>query len=149
MFGFNSKWLTVVRVIFLGALVAGCARGVQAEPEETHRGDSALDSGTDVLDGHDVRNVAVGDEFELRLDANATTGCSWQVTALDESLVELLSDEYVEGPNAEGRLGAGGQAVLRFRALAPGRTVIRLAYGHAWEMEQATYANYELDVIVQ
>jgi len=144
MFTINSRRSTIVSVILLAVLVSGCARGARAQPDESRQ-----DARTDVQHGSSARAVAVGDEFELRLDANASTGCSWVVTALDESLVELLGNDYFESANAEGRLGAGGQAVLRFRALAAGQTVIRLAYGHAWELDQATYETYELDVTVQ
>jgi len=144
MFAFNRRQLGILGFVLLAVLVTGCARGVAAlKPEETPA------SGTGARADHEVRRVAVGDEFELRLDANASTGCSWQVTVLDEGVVELLSNEYVEASRAEGRLGAAGQAVLRFRALTAGQTVIRLAYGHAWELDQATYDTYELDVAVE
>lgn len=142
MFTFHRRCLTLVSGVLLAALLSGCAWGAQALRPD----DKAADSGTEVLDGRETREVAVGDEFELRLDANASTGCSWVVTGLEESVLELVSNEYVEGGNAEGRLGAGGQAVLRFRAVAPGRTVIELAYGHAWEIDEAAYARYEVEV---
>jgi predicted secreted protein len=46
-------------------------------------------------------------------------------------------------------LGAGGEAIIGLRAQGPGHTTIRLAYGHAWELEKATYLIKTLDVTVR
>lgn len=56
-----------------------------------------------------------GDVFTVRLPANATTGYSWSYKIWDESQLELLTDEYIEAPHAEGIVGAGGAWVASFR----------------------------------
>lgn len=142
MLQFRIKRLWIAGLLFLALGVAACAAPASAALPSAH-------TETEVPPSCEPRVLDVGDEFELRLDANGTTGCTWQVTDLDWSVVELLSIEYTEGTNPEQLLGAGGQAVLRFRALAQGHTFVQLAYGHAWEMDKATYDQRTVDVTVR
>ena len=75
--------------------------------------------------------VAVGDNFAIELAGNPTTGYTWQVHA-DGQYLELLGQEFE--PGGEG-VGAGGQEVFRFRALAAGETEIDCEYRRPWDKE--------------
>ncbi|MBI2907360.1 MAG: protease inhibitor I42 family protein [Chloroflexi bacterium] len=75
----------------------------------------------------------VGDQFEIVLDANPSTGFSWAVGDWDESVLELKSSDFVPG----GALpGAGGPAHWLFVAKGPGRTLFTLEYRRPWETDK-------------
>jgi predicted secreted protein len=70
--------------------------------------------------------VKVNQEFEVRLAANASTGYSWRVGQTVPALAKELDAHYV-APKT-GRVGAGGTAVIRFRATKHGTGGLGLAY---------------------
>jgi predicted secreted protein len=79
-------------------------------------------------------SVAVGQEFKLSLESNASTGNQWLIARpLDEQLVKLLGTEYKRG--RPGNQGGTGNEVLSFKALAEGRTHIHLKYGKLFERD--------------
>ena len=76
--------------------------------------------------------VKVGQEFKLTLQYNASTGYQWVLAKpLDEKLVKLLGTEY---KRLDSKLvGAGGDMVWTFKALAEGKAQIGLNYVRPWE----------------
>jgi len=75
-----------------------------------------------------------GDELQVRLAANRTTGYRWQLA--DDPAPILASEAevtYEPLDTAGGRLGAGGTDVWRFRAAAAGRTELVFEYWRPWE----------------
>ena len=76
--------------------------------------------------------VKVGQEFKLTLQYNATTGYQWVLAKPpDEKLVKLLGNEY---KRLDSKLvGAGGDMVWTFQALAEGKVEIGLNYVRPWE----------------
>ena len=76
--------------------------------------------------------VTAGQEFKVTLQCNATTGYQWQLAQPpDETLVKLLSSEY---QRADSKLiGASGDMVWTFQALAAGKTEMELKYVRPWE----------------
>lgn len=96
----------------------------------------------------DKVEVAVGHEFGVTLAANATTGYHWELAApLDTAIVELVSNEY-QAPRTD-LLGAGGQEIWTFRAIARGQTVIELKYVRPWEKDVPPVETASFTVIVQ
>jgi inhibitor of cysteine peptidase len=76
--------------------------------------------------------VAVGEEFKISLESNASTGYQWLMAKpLDEKLLKLLGSEYKRG--RPGTPGGGGNEILSFKALAEGKTQIQLKYARLWE----------------
>jgi inhibitor of cysteine peptidase len=76
--------------------------------------------------------VTVGEEFKITLQYNATTGYQWQLSKPpDEKLVKLLGSEYKRADST--RIGAGGDQVWTFKALAEGKTAMALDYVRPWE----------------
>jgi predicted secreted protein len=70
--------------------------------------------------------VKVNQEFEVRLAANASTGYSWRVGQTVPALAKQLDARYI-APKT-GRVGAGGTAVIRFKATTHGTGGLGLAY---------------------
>lgn len=89
--------------------------------------------------------VAVGDELELALAANPTTGFSWAITQCDPAVLKLDSEDYQQ--QGQGT-GAGGETTWRFAALAPGTTTLRLGYRRPWE-KVAPAQTFEVTVTVR
>ena len=79
--------------------------------------------------------VKVGQEFKLTLQCNATTGYQWVLAkAPDEKLVKLVGSEYKRRDSK--LVGAGGDMVWTFQALAEGKAEIGLNYVRPWEKGQ-------------
>ena len=74
--------------------------------------------------------VHVGDELNLHLAENATTGYRWAPDSYDAALLELL-EATANYPNTA--VGSGGEALFRFRALGPGASELSLKYWRHWE----------------
>lgn len=77
--------------------------------------------------------MAVGDQLEVRLVGNPTTGYEWMVKAVDESRLKLLGEpEYKSESNL---IGGGGRYTFRLEALAAGESQIDLVYRRSFEPE--------------
>jgi inhibitor of cysteine peptidase len=68
------------------------------------------------------------DILALSLGANASTGYSWKLAAVDRSVLRPDASTYLESTHPPGMVGSGGVSVLTFKAVAAGRTALRLAY---------------------
>lgn len=105
-----------------------------------------------------ARRLAVGEEFDIRLPSNPSTGYQWQVAALDEKVVRLVDTRWepqvggeagADGSPPAPAVGVGGTSVLTFVGAADGRGVIRLVYVRPWEkgIAPARRADYAVEVL--
>jgi inhibitor of cysteine peptidase len=102
----------VAFLLFLSVILAACGNG----PARLQPSDPAVPI-----------EVSVGDQFEIVLASNPSTGYSWAlVDELDPGVVAVISQAYKgeEDPAP----GSGGVDVWTFEALAPGETQIVLGY---------------------
>ncbi len=84
-------------------------------------------------DGREV-TLQVGQTLAISLEANPTTGYTWQVLEMDTNILQPLGDtQFKQAPGSEGLTGAGGVETLRFEALAAGQTPLTLGYMRPWE----------------
>jgi len=83
-------------------------------------------------------SVKANQEFIIALEANATTGFAWQAN-YDESMLQLVSQNYVPDEHEEGVVGVGGIEHLSFKALQTGNTTIELTYKRPWEEDGGEY----------
>ena len=79
-------------------------------------------------DGREIE-LAEGQEFELTLDENPTTGFRWRLTAGGSAACSLVGDEFRAPDKA--RPGQGGSHVWQFRAVRAGECRIALSYARA------------------
>lgn len=71
--------------------------------------------------------AASGEEFNIVLDSNPTTGYHWEfVDEPDANVVEFVTRDYKAGEPVT--TGSGGVDVLTFKAVAAGETRITLGY---------------------
>ncbi|MDR1111951.1 MAG: protease inhibitor I42 family protein [Deltaproteobacteria bacterium] len=91
---------------------------------------AGLADGPPVGMGPEIR-AAVGQEFEIRLPSNPSTGYGWILSSLPPFLEGLGPGEFL--PGRPGLAGAGGEQVFRLRAVAAGEGEAVLSYRRPWE----------------
>ena len=81
-------------------------------------------------------DVSVDDTFTIELEANPSTGYSWELAGpLDEAIVVSLGSDHEAGDSDA--VGAPGTQKLSFRAVGEGSTTIALQYVRPWETDVA------------
>ncbi len=104
---------TWIAAVVLGAALVGC-------------GD---DGGSTVVldDGDSLSEVAldVGDQLDVQLESNPTTGYSWELGPLPDGL-QLVSSDFEEPGGSV--VGASGTQVFVFDAVGPGDGILRFEY---------------------
>jgi inhibitor of cysteine peptidase len=88
-----------------------------------------------------------GDLLVVRLPSNPSTGYAWAVCSGTGRVLSDAGRQYV--PPKTGLVGAPGTAVLRFRAAATGKTVLRLAYRRSWKQSAPAARTFVLRVTVE
>ncbi len=101
---------------------------------------------TEVDRGSQV-HLRVGQTLEVRLAANPTTGYTWDLTAVDRTVLQPVGEPRFERGRKQA-LGSGGTMIWTFRAQAPGTTVLRLEYRRFWEAQSPPADTFEITVQV-
>ncbi|MFL6211230.1 MAG: protease inhibitor I42 family protein [Pyrinomonadaceae bacterium] len=96
-------------------------------------------------DGQEIE-LAVGTEFELTLDENASTGFRWQTVASGAPACQLVKDDF-QAPTND-RPGQPGRHVWQFRAVQAGASKIELTYSRAGRERATTGRTFTLRVRV-
>jgi inhibitor of cysteine peptidase len=120
-------------LLALALLAAGCRASnvVQAGPD---------DNGRQI-------EMKVGQELVITLEANPTTGYSWDVDALSEDVIRAAGEPEFE--SASTLVGAGGTQTMRFEAVEAGQSTLTLAYRRPWEKDVRPIETYSIEVIVR
>ncbi len=71
--------------------------------------------------------LTLGDELEVVLDGNPTTGYQWQVAMLDMEILDWRGGPIYTA-STPGLVGSRGSFSFRFRALKRGRVALKLVY---------------------
>jgi len=87
-----------------------------------------------------------GQELELTLEGNATTGYLWEVNAVDAAVLRPLGAPRIN-PAGDAD-GAGGQFIFRFAAVAAGQARLELIYHRPWEKDMAPSDSFAVQVNV-
>ena len=74
--------------------------------------------------------VGVGQQFNIVVDSNPTTGFQW-TAAFDGKLLAQMGKVYA--PPAQAVPGAGGKDTFTFQGVAPGTTDLTLNYARSFE----------------
>ena len=77
--------------------------------------------------------LRVGEEFEIRLPENPTTGFRWRLVSNGEPVSVLQSDFFEPSDSTPGR---GGSHYWRFQAAQVGLGNIDLVYQRSFEQEE-------------
>jgi inhibitor of cysteine peptidase len=89
----------------------------------------------------------VGDNLEIALEGNPTTGYVWEKVEGDNTILFPQGDyEYTP---AKPLVGSGGKFVFNFLAAAAGKTKLRIIYHRTFEKNVAPAKSFEVTVIVE
>jgi inhibitor of cysteine peptidase len=92
--------------------------------------------------------LRLGEEFQVQLPENPTTGFLWTVLESSSRNIELARKEF-SPPEDSVVVGAGGIRVLVFKATKPGRAVLHLGLKRPWEKEGKCAGTYSLNLVVE
>ena len=103
---------------------------------------------TEADDGSAVELPGVGGQLVVALEGNPSTGYTWEVEEVDESVLRLVGDAdfLADDPTL---VGGGGLMALRFEGVSTGQTTLRLAYRRAWESDVAPLEIFEVYIEVR
>jgi predicted secreted protein len=94
--------------------------------------------------------LAVGQELEVQLEANVTTGYRWELVPPVPEIVMVLDPGTYSGPrDSQARAGAGGSTLFVFRAVRPGKGVLELVYRRPWESAVAPARTTRVEIEVR
>jgi inhibitor of cysteine peptidase len=128
------------KLFFIGAsaAVAFCGAALSGGGVDLARAQSPTTSkGSDVVtrignaDNGGKKELRVGDQFEVALPENPTTGYRWQLHTPVGPVLEVEDDSFVG--SAPGLIGAGGLRSWRFRALKAGLAHLTIDNRRSWE----------------
>jgi inhibitor of cysteine peptidase len=92
-------------------------------------------------------DVKTGDDFTISLEANPSTGYSWELTGpLDDKVVVELGSDHEPGTGTG--VGVPGHQLFRFQAVGAGTATIGLQYVRPWETGVAPAKTSEFTVNV-
>lgn len=82
----------------------------------------------------------------ITLKGNPTTGFEWVCNVEDESIIKLVSNEYIPNKVEEGIAGAGGVYKITLEGLKEGISGLNCEYERSWEEEPIYGSNYNIKV---
>jgi len=118
----------------LAVALAGCSG--QATPVEL----TEKDSGS-------TQTLVVGQEMNISLESNPTTGYQWAVDGkLPSQLTEVGAPAYKAGSSA---MGAGGTETWAFKATSPGTGTLNLKYWRSFEPTSTPAKTFTINISVK
>jgi inhibitor of cysteine peptidase len=129
-----KKWLTGFFVIVL--LTGGCSAN-EVRLNDAHDG---------------IQKELTRDRvLFITLESNPTTGYSWQVAEIDQSILRQVGDaEYKSSATGNPpKVGAGGTETFRFETVSTGSTTLKLVYRRPWEKDVPPIKTYTVQISVR
>ena len=107
-------------LLFPILLLGGCAWGGNNLPQIM------------IQDKNKNFDFPVGQQFQVVLPSNQSTGYQWQVDDITTGILERVNNEYQVTESNENIVGAGGQEVWTFKVLQTERSHIVMKYRRPW-----------------
>jgi inhibitor of cysteine peptidase len=92
--------------------------------------------------------VHVGGKVVVELDANPSTGFTWDVAALDTKILTQVGQAEFKSASTTPMPGQGGTQTLRFQAIAPGTTTLKLIYHRPFDQTTPPAQTFSVQVTV-
>jgi len=90
--------------------------------------------------------IHVGDELEVILPGNPTTGYVWEVSSLDSTVMRLDKSDFFASDKA---IGSGGMGIIKFHAIATGTSPLKLIFHRPFEQNMAPLKTFEVTIIIK
>jgi len=133
-----THWVNSVRWLFLLTLLA-----IVCHPQTLSAATKVI---TDADKGGEVR-LETGDQLELRLKSNPSTGYMWYVQAESTSLLKLIHQSQTEA--TEPGVGRPVFQVFQFEARRGGDGTLQLHYVRSWEKPAPDEERFEIHVLIE
>ena len=85
-------------------------------------------------------------EFEVQLNANASTGYQWQIMTYDSTVIKQVGEPIYEPK--DDRIGSSTNVTYKFQAIADGSTILVMEYRRPWETDKPASKVFEMQVAV-
>ena len=103
----------------------------------------------EVSDNGSTVNVATGDSVTIELEANPSTGYLWTFGApFDPELLLMTSETYSKPDGSKNMVGVPVKRIMTFKAIAPGRTGLKLDYRRPWERNEKPAKTFEVLLVI-
>ena len=89
-----------------------------------------------------------GQVLNITMEANPTTGYTWDVIEAPDEQVMRQVGEIAFTPESDA-IGAGGVQIIRFEVINEGRTSLTLVYHRPWETDVEPLKTFSVQVVVQ
>lgn len=133
-----ARWIDSVRWLFLATLLA-----IVCHPQTAS---AAIQIITDTDNGGEV-DLKVGDQFELRLKSNPSTGYMWYVRPNSTPLLNLVHQSQTEV--TEPGVGRPVLQVFQFEAKRSGDSSLLLHYVRSWEKPAPDEERFEIRIVIE
>jgi len=90
-----------------------------------------------------------GDNLEIVLKANPTTGYGWEIASFDSTILKNTGTEYKADRVPSGIVGSGGKSIHRFKVRKTGKTFLKLIYRRPFEKNVPPIETFELTIVVK
>ncbi len=84
-------------------------------------------------DSGKIITLAVGEQIQVTLKSNRSTGYQWEVDEIDMSVLKQQGEASYKTNHNFYVVGAGGAETFIFEAVGAGETTLRLIYHQPWE----------------
>jgi predicted secreted protein len=122
-------------VLFIALLFGNAGNSLAGEPMKLHENDSGK-----------IVEILVGDDLEVVLPGNPTTGYVWEVSSLDSTVLKLDKSDFVANDKA---VGSGGMEIIKLHAIAEGTSVVRLIFHRPFERNVPPLKTFSVTVIIK
>jgi len=101
----------------------------------------------DINDNGSQVEIERGQVLAITLESNASTGYTWEVIELDDSILQQVGEP--EFRIRSNRPGDPNDMTIRFEAVNTGQTTLKLLYHRRWEKEEAPQEIFSIKVVVR
>lgn len=134
-----TRSLVFLFMVFTAVLSLGAC----GDSDEKH---AALISLSENDSGRTVE-LQVADKLDVTLNGNPTTGFTWEINSLDETIMKQIGKPDFK-PDS-GAVGSGGKETFHFGAVASGQSDLKLIYHQPWATNVLPSQTFEVIIIVK
>jgi inhibitor of cysteine peptidase len=128
----NTKIIKTCAIMVFGLMLGNTLAGESMKLSENDTGKTI--------------EVLIGDELEVILPGNPTTGYVWELSSLDSNNLRPGKADFIANDKA---LGSGGMEIIKFHAIAAGTSVVRLIFHRPFEQNMPPLKTFEVTVIIK
>ena len=166
----KKSYFTVVLILFV--LLAGCIDKEKKEISTPTPTSTPIPTSTPSITPSftvDKINLSMGNEinlsmdyngrqieltnrqtFNVTLETNPSTGYSWEVVDLNNSIIQEIGEAVSEPNNTEKNMvGAPVMHTFQFEVINTGQTTLKIVYHRIWEKDVAPANTFSVELFIR